>query len=102
MLLASAVILGILVTLFIGFVLYINAPVNVYGRDLSQPREQYNQRMASFSRAKLAGTVKSYAQSITKQTDYKTMLDNFSKGLDIKGRPLYRPQNDEIYQAFGA
>jgi len=102
MLLPSAVILGILVTMFIGFILYINAPVNVYGRDLSQPREHYNQRMALVSRAKQVGTVKSYAQSLGQTSDYKTMIDNFSKGLDIKGRQLYKPQNDEIYSAFEA
>ena len=102
MLLASAVILGIIVTMFIGFVAYISAPVNVFGRDLSQPREYYNQRMQAVAKAKLRGTVKSYAESRKKPSEYKNMIENFSKGLDVNGRPLYNPQKDIIYEAFGA
>ena len=95
------VVLGILVTMFIGFLIYVYAPVNVYGRDLSRPRQIYNQRMDQFSRAKQVGTIKSYAQSRSKTSEYKTMIDNFSKGLDINGKPLYDKNSDSLYQAFG-
>jgi hypothetical protein len=97
--LGSIVTAAALVTMFIIFVAYINSPVKIYGRDLSVPRKSYNQVLDVASEAKRQGTLKSF-QNQKQSSSYREMIQQFGKGLDIDGSPLYKDNSDFLYSAF--